>query len=381
MRIGFACEWSRPREKTWSHIPSSLFEALRLTPGTELSDVSGQLPASLFKLLKLLSLRYQPNLRMFSTQVMFNSLHSSLVERTMMREIRRGNPEAIISIFDYLTAPGCPQYIYLDLCVAELARVLRDPLQGRYERVRYSSRSLRKRERYQREVYRNAAGLFAMSTYAARTVSENYGVDPDRIHVVHAGCNVDVTSDSPRPIERDYILFVGRDFQRKGGELLLDSYRQVREHHEVDLVIAGPSRWMRSGPVPDGVHFLGNVPTTSLNPYFRHARLFAMPSYYEAFGIAFVEALCLGVPVIARNSCAMPEIVTHGDNGYLLDADSESPKELAALINAALASTEMKRRAEEGAASAREYYSWARVARDMVGIMQRECAPTSQRSR
>lgn len=372
MRIGFACEWSRPRGKTWSHIPSSLFDALQRLPDTDVLDISGQIPSLILKALKLASIRYQPNLRSFSTQVMFSALHSLLVERTMMKEIAKKKPEAVISIFDYLTEPGLPQYIYYDLCVAELRRVLADPLQGRYERVRYAPRVLGRRERYQRDVYENAAGLFAMSEYAALTAREYYGVDPKKIHVVHAGCNVVASANTERPMKRDFILFVGRDFRRKGGELLLDAFEHVRAHHDVDLVIAGPARWVRPGQIPAGVHLLGNTTPASLQPYFQHARLFVMPSYYEAFGIAFVEALCYGIPVIARNSCAMPEIVTHGANGFLLNADSESPHELADLVNSALASKGMKALAEQQSAQAREYYSWDRVARDMVRIIERE---------
>jgi glycosyltransferase involved in cell wall biosynthesis len=68
----------------------------------------------------------------------------------------------------------------------------------------------------------------------------------------------------------------------------------------------------------------------------------------------------------------MPEIVTHGANGFLLNADSESPRELADLVNTALASKGMKELAEQQSAKAREYYSWDRVARDMVRIIERE---------
>lgn len=371
LRIGFACEWSEPREKTWSHTPYSLLQALHRTPDVEIADIPGQLHPLLLKLLKVLTLRYRPQLGEVISQVMLSSLHSLLVERKMLRSLQQGPPpDAVISIFDFLSKTESPQYIYYDLCVAELRRVLADPLQGRYERMAYSPSLLKKREHYQRTVFHESAGLFAMSEYAARSTATAYGMDPGKIHVVRAGCNVNVHARAERPMQKRYLLFVGRDFRRKGGELLLDAYEQVRKHHDVDVVIAGPAAWMRRGPVPEGVHLLGNVPIALLHQYFQHADLFVMPSYYEAFGIAFAEALCYGVPVIARNSCAMPEIIHHGENGYLLGAESELPAELAELINTALANTQMKRDTEQQAAKAREYYSWDRVAADMLGIIR-----------
>lgn len=372
MRLGFACEWSRPPEKTWSHIPSSLLSALGRVSDVDMVNISGQLPAIVLNALKILSLRYQPKLQRFSTQVMFSKVHNALVEKRMMAEIAGQKPDAVISIFDYLADPGIPQYIYYDLCVAELQSVLSDPFRGRYERVQYSSRMIQSRRKYQQEVYQNVSGLFAMSEYAARTSCEYYGIERSKVHVVHAGCNVQTHDASARPLEREYVLFVGRDFQRKGGDLVVDAMNMVRKHHNVDLVIAGPEKWMRKESMPDGIHMLGNISPTKLHPFYQHASLFVMPSYFEAFGIAFAEALCYGIPVIARNSCAMPEIVTHGSNGFLLGAQSESPAELADLIITALSSTQLRHQTKEQAAKAREYYSWNRVARDMVQIIHRD---------
>jgi glycosyltransferase involved in cell wall biosynthesis len=344
-------------------------------PGAEIADIAdipGQLHPLLLKLLKVLTLRYRPQLGEVISQVMLSSLHSRLVERKMLQAMRQSPQlDAVISIFDFLSKSASPQYIYYDLCVAELRRVLSDPLQGRYERMAYSPSLLKKREHYQRTVFRESAGLFAMSEYAARTTAAAYGIDPGAIHVVRAGCNVNVQAQTERPMQKQFVLFVGRDFKRKGGELLLDAYEHVQKHHDVDVVIAGPAEWMRQGPVPDGVHLLGNAPLSQLSSYFQHAQLFIMPSYYEAFGIAFAEALCYGVPVIARNSCAMPEIVRHGQNGYLLGAESESPAELAELVNTALANTRMKHDTEQQAAKAREYYSWDRVAADMLSVVRK----------
>ena len=88
MHLGFACEWENPRERTWSHTPSSLVAALRRTDGVVVEDIDGHLPVPLLALTKLLSLRYQSHSGRLGSQFMFSSLHRDLVQRTMLRRIR-----------------------------------------------------------------------------------------------------------------------------------------------------------------------------------------------------------------------------------------------------------------------------------------------------
>ena len=211
-----------------------------------------------------------------------------------------------------------------------------------------------------------------MSRHAARKTIDYYNLPESSVHALHAGINVDFDEHSSKPHVRDYILFVGRDFERKGGDLLLASFDTVRKHYDIDLVIAGPKQWVVKDSIPENVVFLGDVHHSIIKRYFAHARLFVMPSRFEAFGIAFSEALCNGVPVIARDAYAMPEIITHGENGYLLSGTSESAEELAELIARALDNEELKQKVKANKSQYREYYSWDRVAKDMIEIITRD---------
>ena len=109
-----------------------------------------------------------------------------------------------------------------------------------------------------------------------------------------------------------------------------------RDHDpQITLTVAGPEKWPLPGSPPDGVRFLGALPPGEVAALYDSHDLFVMPSRMEPFGIVFAEALSRGLPCIARDAYAMPEIVTPGLSGYLIAGDDEH--ELAATIAAALA--------------------------------------------
>jgi glycosyltransferase involved in cell wall biosynthesis len=92
-----------------------------------------------------------------------------------------------------------------------------------------------------------------------------------------------------------------------------------------------------------------------------------VPSKFEAFGIIFVEALSRGVPCVARNEFAMPEIVHPGVNGALLDACT--PEEIATAVAELLADDEVFARTEKERAETAAFFSWRRTAEETVAAI------------
>ena len=96
--------------------------------------------------------------------------------------------------------------------------------------------------------------------------------------------------------------------------------------------------------------------------------LFVMPSRFEGFGIAFAEALIRGLPCIGRDDCAMPEIIDPRTGGRLVRSDS--PDELAAIIDESLNDDLLYANCAAAADDRREHYSWARAA-DQIALAAR----------
>jgi glycosyltransferase involved in cell wall biosynthesis len=95
--------------------------------------------------------------------------------------------------------------------------------------------------------------------------------------------------------------------------------------------------------------------------------VFVMPSRMEPYGLVFAEALSRGIPVVARNAYAMPEIVTPGVSGALIERDD--PNELAAAIAGVLADDDIHKQCAVRAPQMASYFSWERAARQMVDLI------------
>ncbi len=168
----------------------------------------------------------------------------------------------------------------------------------------------------ERTAYRGARFIGCFSRNVARSLIQDYGVDPSRVHVVGAGANV-FPEHAPRRDDGRTILFVGRDFARKGGPILVDALVRLRERiPKARLIVAGPSIAPRH--IPEGVFFLGPVAMEELAALFSQATVFALPALVEPFGIAFLDAMACGVPCVGTRIEAVPEIIREGETGLLV---------------------------------------------------------------
>jgi glycosyltransferase involved in cell wall biosynthesis len=135
----------------------------------------------------------------------------------------------------------------------------------------------------------------------------------------------------PELRDKNFILFIGRLHKKKGCDLLIQAFAQMyRDHPETHLVIAGPdeerlkpelSSLATAGGVCDRVHFPGMLRGDVKWGAFYAAEVFALPSHQENFGVAVVEALACGTPVLISNQVNIwREIV--GDEVGLVEEDN-----------------------------------------------------------
>jgi glycosyltransferase involved in cell wall biosynthesis len=164
-------------------------------------------------------------------------------------------------------------------------------------------------------VYRGARLVACFSEHVAGSLVEDYGVRRDRIAVVGAGANV-FPAEAPRVDDGRTVLFVGKDFVRKGGPVLLEAFARLRRvHPKARLLIAGP----RSAPsLPEGAAHLGPVDPDELPTLFAQATAFCLPTLREPFGLAYLDAMACGLPCVGSRVEAVPEIVEDGTTGLLV---------------------------------------------------------------
>jgi alpha-maltose-1-phosphate synthase len=190
--------------------------------------------------------------------------------------------------------------------------------------------------RYEEEAAQQMTAVFTFSEYLRQSFTHDYRVPPERVFNVGGAVNFsEIPSATPN---KDYtlnrILFIGTEFSRKGGPQLLEAFAIVRESiPTAELHIVGPHTLDN---IPLGVVFHGHLskadPAQSarLEDLFRTSTLFALPSLYEPFGIAPLEAMLYGLPAVVTNAWALRECVTPGVNGNL--AEKGNAQDLAAKI-------------------------------------------------
>jgi glycosyltransferase involved in cell wall biosynthesis len=225
-------------------------------------------------------------------------------------------------------------------------------------------------------VYHDACAIFTMSERTRRSFIEDFGIPSDRVRTIFAGPNFD--PDAIEPPERlpgrpPTVLFVGRDFARKGGDALLTAFRRVRQEiPNAELIIVGPDQLPSVEP---GVSFLGFLDKTTpagwraLMDTYGRADVFCLPTRFEAFGIAYVEAMCFGLPCIGTSVWAVPEIIADGVTGYVVP-----PNDIAALAERLLLLLRdpvlAQKMGTAGRDRAAQLFAWPRVADRIVETLE-----------
>ncbi len=116
-------------------------------------------------------------------------------------------------------------------------------------------------------------------------------------------------------------LFVGNSLTLKGGAETIEAFKLLQKTHDVRLTVITkftPEEFEKYGHIP-GVQLLTKVPQEELDAAYERADAFIMPSHYDTFGLVFLEAMARGLPCIATDQFATPEIIEHGKTGLLID--------------------------------------------------------------
>ncbi|RJQ26611.1 glycosyltransferase family 1 protein [Candidatus Parcubacteria bacterium] len=162
----------------------------------------------------------------------------------------------------------------------------------------------------------------------------SYGVRK-KIEVI--SCGVDTILFSPKPVgvalknfykSEKTILYMGRlDFGKRIDVLIRAYFEIAKKYDNVGLVLCGQDSGALSAlqelinflKINDRVSILSSLPAQSqeLINYYRYATLFVLPSEMETQGIVVLEAMACGLPIVAANTSALPELVKPRENGFL----------------------------------------------------------------
>jgi glycosyltransferase involved in cell wall biosynthesis len=228
----------------------------------------------------------------------------------------------------------------------------------------------------------NAACASYPSEWAARAAVSRYGTDSTKIAMIPWGANLPQPVDqadvedgiASRPMDRCHLVFLGRDWRRKGGDVFVATVRALNR-------LGIPTQATIVGCEPPGLskdefaihsYLDKGVPDhfATFARVMRGAHFLMLPSRAEAYGQAICEAAAFGVPALGSHVGGIPTIIRDGETGFVRPAGTE-PQRLAELIRDTLADPGRYRRM---ARCAREDYrdrlNWDRFGQRLGDVLE-----------
>ncbi len=215
-------------------------------------------------------------------------------------------------------------------------------------------------------IYRSALHIFTMSHAATYSLTHFYGIPATRVSTVGGGANFSELPQLGDEEREPTILFVGKDFPRKGGEVLTVAFAQVRKRLPTARLQIVGSDDATPGP---GIEIIGRLEDRqALSRLYAQASVFCLPSLFEPYGLALIEAMTFGLPCVGTSVGGIPDIIIDGETGTLVSPSD--PDALAEALYWFLASPSLA--AKFGAAGRRrveEYLTWERVVQRMIPVL------------
>ena len=254
----------------------------------------------------------------------------------------------------------------------------------------------------EKTAYDAAAAVIAVSGAMRDDVLRSYpDVDPAKVHVVHNGIDTELWSPSSDPDrvrelgvdpDRPSVVFVGRITRQKGLPLFLRAAAELPPEVQLVLCAGAPDtpeieqevRGLVDGlaATRSGVVWIAEMlPRADVVALLSQATVFACPSIYEPLGIVNLEAMACETAVVATATGGIPEVVVHGETGWLVPIDQATdgtgtpldPEQYvadlaAALVEATADPDRAKAYGRAGRARAQEAFGWPAIAEATLDV-------------
>ncbi|MCQ2982903.1 MAG: glycosyltransferase family 4 protein [Treponemataceae bacterium] len=235
----------------------------------------------------------------------------------------------------------------------------------------------------------NRAPLVIATSNAIKKNMVSYGIDADKIEVVHTGLDqslfyphTELSGDTvviqPFSIKRPFILYASRlDGSQKKHRELIEAFGQFKKKTGLPhrLVLAGENgsgteavrKAASESEYASDIFITGYFPHANLPELYSCADLFVFPATQEGVGSPVLEAMATGVPCAVSKSGALTEIA--GDN--VLYFDSDNVAEMAEVIEKGITDEKLRNQLIEGEADWIKRFSWERTVEKIVDVLQR----------
>ena len=239
----------------------------------------------------------------------------------------------------------------------------------------------------ERELMASAAGIIAYSHHERDAMARLYGADPRKVLLIPGGVDLSAFRPLDRGAVRERLglngekalLFVGRIEPLKGLELLIRAVAQLDAGEPVRALVVGGGaegdpellrmrELARKLDVENAIDFVGRVDHEELPLYYNAADVCVVPSFYESFGLAALESMACGTPVVATRVGGLSTIVQHGRTGYL--KPWRCPEAFAGSLEMIIANKSLQQSMGQAARRRAEGMSWDAVAARVAQVYE-----------
>lgn len=175
---------------------------------------------------------------------------------------------------------------------------------------------------FQQTVAKRASHVIVYHTKLKNYLT-NLSIDPNKISVIPNGVDIDLFMMNKKERSENCLIFVGFLTKRKGVNYLLEAVSKIGN---IRLIIVGDGPEKKSLKllanalnISENVTFVGSIGHHELSNYYSQASIFILPSFSEAFPQVVLQAMSCGLATIATNISGLPEVITAGYNGFLVE--------------------------------------------------------------
>jgi D-inositol-3-phosphate glycosyltransferase len=256
-------------------------------------------------------------------------------------------------------------------------------------RARSTEHETHQRIDAERDIISEADAITVASQHEADLLVELYAADRAKIVEVPCGIDLELFTPLPREIARSevglpqdarVILFVGRIEPLKGVDLLVAAAAELRDIDNLRAVIIGGDvsalpeierlrAQARHLGIERRVVFLGAVEHAQLPSYYSAADVCVVPSFYESFGLAAIESMACGTPVVASKVGGLADTIIDGVTGFLvwpLEAATFAER-----LRRLLTHDDLRQSFSEAGQNAVERYRWSNIANEVANLYHR----------
>jgi len=228
---------------------------------------------------------------------------------------------------------------------------------------------------FEKLLLRTSRLLLAPSSIAADDVRRLYHIS-DKIliqpHGVDTNYYSSIASEEKKrsPKDETRLLFVGEDPVLKGFHLLIKSIAGLRNHHNLKLFALGfnpDSRarsWVERLGLTDSVFFEGFVTPERLRAMYCLSDLYVLPSLWDSFSIATLEAMATGLPVVVSKFAGIRDILTNWKDTVLVDPLNTA--KFTEILNIVMCDGKLRRKLGFNAELTAKRYSWSNVGKSLI---------------